>query len=79
MTTNTIKMALPKSEYRADCDACITGAVAGSASATTTEFVATSGPRRLLLGTVRIFGSCIRLTGLSQISHIMCSLDRYFK
>lgn len=58
MTTNTIKMALSKSEYRADCDASITGAVAGSFSASTTEFVATPGPRRLLLGTVRIFGSC---------------------
>ena len=56
MTKRTIKTGLPESEYRADYDACITGAVAGCASAASSEFVATPGPRRLLLGTVRIFG-----------------------
>ena len=47
-----MEKVLPAREHRGDYDVAFTGNVAGNAPATTTEFVAAPGPRRLLFGTV---------------------------
>jgi len=52
MATITMEKVLPAREHRGDYDVAFTGNVAGNAPATTTEFVAAPGPRRLLFGTV---------------------------